>query len=492
MIAAMRNGAFLLVAAPPRTPGRLLATAVLALVMAWTLPAAAHERPDSFSKLAKELSPAVVNISTISTLQNGSDIPTPQFPPGSPFEDFFEDMRPRGQRPVQAVGTGFIIDASGIVVTNNHVIETADKISVILHDGDIFEAELVGRDDKIDIAVLRIKTDGKKLQAVAFGDSDIVNVGDWVMAIGNPFGLGGTVTAGIVSARGRNINSGPYDDFIQTDASINRGNSGGPLFNLDGEVIGVNTAIFSQTGGSVGIGFAISSNLATNVVDQLLEFGRTKRGWLGVYIQAVTPDIAESLGLESDRGALVASVHPQGPARKGGVESGDVIVRFDGKDIEDSRSLPRIVAGTKVDKSVKVEVIRNGERKVLEVTLGELEVAEESGLLAERDPVSAGFDEFGFTVVTVTGEIIERYNLPETVNGLPLSGVVVTNIVDGSPAAERGLAVGDVIRRVGQHQVNSLEDLEKGIEEAKNQGKTSFLLLVRSGDRERFIPMPIE
>ena len=474
---------------------RVLAVAMMLVAMALPGYALAHERPDSFSKLAKELSPAVVNISTTTTFDDDKNDALPQFPPGSPFGDFFEDFRRRSPRQAQAVGSGFIIDADGIVVTNNHVIANSDrdKIRVILQNEKSFPAELLGADEKTDIAVLRIKPDGEKLEAVRFGDSDKISVGDWVMAIGNPFGLGGTVTAGIVSARGRDIGNGPYDDFIQTDASINRGNSGGPLFNLDGQVIGINTAIYSQTGGSVGIGFAIASNLASNVVDQLVELGRTRRGWLGVFIQEVTPEIADSLGLQNESGALVSSVHPGGPADEGGVVAGDIILRFDGKAIEDMRSLPRIVAETEIGRTVKVEVLRGGDLKTLGIKLGELEKAEREGLLAGRDTVTPhDFADLGFTVAPIDKAAIGRYNLPEKINGSPITGVVVTEVDAGSPAAERGLGVGDVIRRIGQHQVNSKEDLIKGIEDARTQRKSSFLLLVRTGERERFIPMPLE
>ena len=492
MISAVTRDSFHPMNALPRCLGRALVAVMLVVSVVWAAPAPAHERPDSFSTLAKELSPGVVNISTTSTLLDERNTPFPQLPPGSPFEDFFDDLRPRSPRQAQAVGSGFIIDAKGIVVTNNHVIETADDIRVILHNDKSFEAELLGRDPETDIAVLRIKPEGERLRAVQFGDSDGVSVGDWVLAIGNPFGLGGTVTAGIVSARGRDIGNGRYDDFIQTDASINRGNSGGPLFNLDGEVIGINTAIFSQTGGSVGIGFAISSNLALNVVDQLIEFGRTKRGWLGVFIQAVTPEIAESLGLDGARGALVASVHQSGPAKKGGIVAGDIILRFDGKDIEDSRSLPRVVAETETGKTVKVVIWRNGSRDTLSITLGELEQAEKEGLLASGDTSPHKFEKFGFTVGPINAATIEQYNLPETINGAPIAGVVVLEVDGGGPAAERGLRVGDVIRRIGQQQVNSKDDLVKGIENAKNQRKSTVLLLVRGSDGERFIPMPVD
>jgi len=454
----------------------------------------AHDRP-SFADLAEELSPAVVNISTTTVL---SDQPNnfPQFPPGSPFEDFLEEFRDRGsKRQSQALGSGFIIDKEGIVVTNNHVIETADQIRVTLHNDKTFDAVLLGRDPKTDIAVLKIEPEGEELTTVSFGDSDTLRVGEWVMAIGNPFGLGGTVTVGIVSARGRDIGNGPYDDFIQTDASINRGNSGGPLFNLDGEVIGINTAIFSQSGGSVGIGFSIASNLASNVVDQLAEYGRTRRGWLGVFIQEITPDIAESLGLEDERGALVSSVHPEGPAEAGGMKAGDVVLSFDGKDIEDMRSLPRIVAETAIGKKVVVKVLRGGEIETLTIELGELEQAEQAGLLSGSTTAPSkphSFASLGFTVASLTDELREEYNIPDAPSGEALRGVVVTEVVQGSPAAERGMQAGDIIRRIGQKQVMSQSDLIDGVAEARRLKKSTFLLLIRREGRERFVAIPVE
>ena len=340
----------------------------------------ASERPDSFADQVEKLSPAVVNISTTTVVNDGQAMDMPQFPPGSPFEEFFKNFGDNNrQRKAQSLGSGFIIDDKGIVVTNYHVIENAEEIRVVLADEASFTAEVLGQDKKTDIAVLKIDPGDTELTAVSFGDSDELRVGDWVLAIGNPFGLGGTVTAGIVSARGRDIGNGPYDDFIQTDASINRGNSGGPLFNTDGDVIGINTAIYSQSGGSVGIGFAISSNLAQRVADQLIEFGQTRRGWLGVYIQEVTSDIAESLGLEDDIGALISSVNEDGPAARGGIQPGDVVVEFDGKVIEKMRDLPRIVAETDIGATVKVELFRQGKRKNFTVTIGELEKAELAG-----------------------------------------------------------------------------------------------------------------
>ena len=451
----------------------------------------AVDRPRSFADLAEQLSPAVVNISTTTITGDNRGQQIPQFPPGSPFEDFFKDFQDRGnQRRSQALGSGFIIDSEGIVVTNNHVIEGADEIRVTLANDKTFEATLLGRDPKTDIAVLKFDPEDEVLKAVSFGDSDALRVGDWVLAIGNPFGLGGSVTAGIVSARGRDIGSGPYDDFIQTDASINRGNSGGPLFNLDGEVIGINTAIFSQTGGSVGIGFAIASNLAANVVLQLKDYGRTRRGWLGVFIQEITPEIAESFGLENTDGALVSSVHPDGPADKGGMKAGDIVLSFNGKDISAMRSLPRIVAETEIGKSVEVRVWREGEVKLLTVTLGELEQAEKNGLLSGTPAPADGPREFaglGFAVKPLDEAARVDLGIAEDVQG-----VVVAAVASGGPAAERGLEPGDVIRRVGQKPVSSVADLNEGIRDARDNGRPSLLLLAHRDGRDRFLAIPLK
>ncbi|MGC6412340.1 MAG: DegQ family serine endoprotease [Candidatus Puniceispirillaceae bacterium] len=452
----------------------------------------AADRPVSFADLAEAKSPAVVNISTTTIERTGPSMEMPQFPPGSPFEEFFKEFQDRGQtRRAQSLGSGFIIDKTGYVVTNNHVIEGADEITVSLANNDSFPAKLVGRDPKTDIALLKIDPEDTVLSAVSFGDSNALRVGDWVMAIGNPFGLGGTVTAGIVSARGRDIGSGPYDDFIQTDASINRGNSGGPLFNMDGEVIGINTAIFSQTGGSVGIGFAISSNLAVNVVQQLRDFGRTKRGWLGVFIQEITPDIAESLGLDEAAGALISAVSENGPADEAGIEPGDVVLSFDGKTIERMRDLPRIVAETPVEKSVAVELFRNGKTIEIQVVLGELEQAEQGGLIngdggskAEESDVTS-FGALGFSAQELTAELVESFDLPEGT-----SGIVITEVIDGSPAASQGLEAGGLIRRVGQRAVRSLDDLSAGITAAEEAGKSGVLLLVEQQGRTRFVQLP--
>ena len=453
----------------------------------------AADRPDSFADLAEQLSPAVVNIST-TTVVNSSDRPQmPQFPEGSPFEDFFKDFQDRNEpsRRAQSLGSGFIIDASGVVVTNNHVIENADEISVILANDESFKAEVIGRDAKTDIAVLQIEPGDSKLTAVPFGDSDGLRVGDWVMAIGNPFGLGGTVTAGIVSARGRDIGSGPYDDFIQTDASINRGNSGGPLFNLNGEVIGINTAIFSQTGGSVGIGFAISANLATQVVSQLQNYGRTRRGWLGVFIQEVTEDIADSLGLDEARGALIASVTETGPADQAGLQAGDVIIRFDDKEVIKSRDLPRIVAETAVETTVNVEVVRDGKMQILSVTLGELEQAENGGLLSRSDspkqPDDTKLNDIGLAVAPLTDELADKFGLE-----VGRVGVVVVAVAEGSPAADKGVQPGDIIRRLNQSAISSADQLKDGIAKAKKDGRKGVLMLIESDGQTRFVQISFE
>ena len=472
----------------------LLLTAVLALPQQ----AFARATPDSFADLVEKLMPTVVNISTTQTVkgrEQSPNSPVPQLPPGSPFEEFFKDFFER-QQPNQpprrrgtSLGSGFIVDPKGIVVTNNHVVAEADEITVTLADDTKYEAEVLGRDAKTDLAVLRIKAD-KPLPAAKWGDSDASRVGDWVIAIGNPFGLGGSVTAGIISARQRDINSGPYDDFLQTDASINRGNSGGPMFNIEGEVIGINTAIFSPSGGSVGIGFAIPSSLARNVVRQLEKYGRTRRGWLGVRIQSVTDEIAESLDLDAPTGALVADVSKDSPAAKAGVQAGDVILEFDGRSVEQMRHLPRMVADTEIGKAVAVKVWRKGAEKLLSVTLGELEEAEKVAALESGDG-----DEFkpgktkmlGMTLSTITPELRQKFELPEVQRG-----VVVTEIDGDSAAAEKGIRPGDIIVEVAQEEVGSPDEVVEKIDAVKdNKRKSVLLLLQRQGDL-RFVAVRID
>ncbi len=448
----------------------------------------ATQKPDSFADLAERLSPAVVNISTATLIDGGNEFDLPQFPKGSPFEEFFKEFnqRPGAQR-AQSLGSGFITDASGIVVTNNHVIENADEITVILADETEFKAEIVGRDPKTDIAVLRISPNGKELVSVAFGNSDNLRVGDWVMAIGNPFGLGGTVTAGIVSARGRDIGSGPYDDFIQTDASINRGNSGGPLFDLEGNVIGINTAIFSQSGGSVGIGFAIASNLAKDTVDQLVKYGRTRRGWLGVFIQEVTEDIADSLGLDEVAGALVSAVTPGGPAEKAGLEPGDTIISFDGKKIDSVKDLPRIVAETPVDKKVSVNIIREGNKMSIGVTLGELEQAEQSGVLKSGSSVDEPtvIRSLGIALANINPNIIEKYDLDEDERG-----VIIVDVFEEGAAFDMNIREGHIIRRIGQRKVETVETIISEVERQLEADRSGVLMLIEADGRNRFVQIP--
>ena len=476
----------------------LKALTVTAMAVALVLPSVADAKapPESFADLAEKLSPAVVNIATTQTIEPGQGPDTPQLPPGSPFEDFFKDFFERNQRPdrprrSQSLGSGFIIDPSGIVVTNNHVIEGADAITVRLQDDTEFEAELLGTDPKTDLAVLKIDPAGQDLPFVEFGDSDALRVGDWVVAIGNPFGLGGTVTAGIVSARGRDIGQGPYDDFIQTDASINRGNSGGPLFDLEGRVIGINTAIFSQSGGSIGIGFAISSQLAIGVIDQLREFGRTRRGWLGVQIQQVTDEIADSLGLDEASGALVAAVTPSGPAQAAGIQPGDVILSFNGQEVPEMRALPRIVAETPVGEEVSVSLWRNGSGEQVTAVLGELEKAEEARIIqtSRTDGVieDTKVSSLGLDVATLTPQLRDEYSIGGDVDGL-----VVREVDPDGVAAEKGLSVGDIIVEANQTEVRQPQDLADVVKDAREAGKKSVLLFVSSQGETRFIALRID
>ncbi|KAA2214757.1 DegQ family serine endoprotease [Teichococcus oryzae] len=464
-------------------------------------PAPSAATPESFAPLARRLLPSVVNIQTNQTLQargNRPDAPEmPQAPPGSPFEelfrDFFERNRPPGMRPgqpqrrQQSQGSGFIIDASGIVVTNNHVIDGADEINVVLQDNTTLKAELIGTDQRTDLAVLRVKSE-KPLPTVAFGDSDRAEVGDWVLAIGNPLGFGGSVTSGIVSARGRNINAGPYDDFIQTDAAINRGNSGGPLFNVQGEVIGINTAIVSPSGGSIGIGFAIPSNLAKNVVAQLQDGGKVRRGWLGVNIQQVTDEIAESLGLQGGgRGALVARAQEGGPAAQGGIQNGDVILRFNGHDVREMRQLPRVVAETPVGTKAPVVVWRDGREQTLELTVAELPAEQQAAGGAPEQPrpgAALELSGLGLKVAPVSPETRERFSLKEDARG-----VVVTEVAPGSSAAERGLSAGDLIVEVQQNRVSTPQEVQEQLARLRRQNRPSALLLIETGQGQRFVPL---
>ncbi len=475
------------------------------------VPAYARDVPDSFADLAEKLQPAVVNISSSTSVQarggfSGPEIPL--FPPGSPFEQFFKDFldrnRPGGrqgqptpqqpapERRMQSLGSGFIVDPSGLVVTNNHVIEGADEVTVTLQDNTSLKATIVGRDERVDVALLKVKSD-KPLPAVSFGDSDKERVGDWVLAIGNPFGLGGSVTAGIVSARGRDIRQGPYDDFLQTDAAINRGNSGGPLFNMNGEVIGINTAIYSPSGGSIGIGFAIPANMAKTVVDQLRDFGHARRGWLGVRIQQVTPDIAESLGLHDSGGAMVAGVNDGGPADQAKIRNGDIILKFNGQDVKEMRNLPRIVAETPIGQEVPVTIWRDGKQQIVQAKVGELPedqqvAAATPGPTGKVDkPTPTEISGLGLQLAPITQETRDKYQLSAN-----QKGVLVTDVAANSPAAERGLKAGDVIVEVGSppEPVNSPADVQQRVDTVRKQSRRSVLMLVQSQEGSpRWVPL---
>ena len=449
--------------------------------------------PDGFAELAEKLLPSVVNISTTQVVEGRGGVERPKLPPGSPFEDFFNEFfdhnRPeKRRRKATSLGSGFILDNAGHVLTNNHVIEGADEITVILQDDTRLEAKVVGRDPKTDIAILKVKP-SNGMKPVEFGDSDVVRVGDWVVAIGNPFGLGGTVTAGIISARGRDINAGPYDDFLQTDASINSGNSGGPMFNLKGEVIGINTAIFSLTGGSVGIGFAIPAAVAKPVVNQLIKHGHVRRGWLGVHIQTVSEEIAESLGLEKAEGALVANVIKDGPAEKAGIQAGDVIIEFDNKKVAHMRRLPRIVAETNIEKPVSVLLWRDSRKVTVKVTVGELEedqpkVASRGG--SGKDQGEHKVESLGLTLSTATKRLRERFNLKEDIRG-----VVVVSVDEDGPAAKKGIRPGDVVVELGQQEVTTPGEVLEMVKKTKESGRKSVLMLLKGRGGLRFVALRI-
>ena len=486
-----------------------IAIAFSAASMLATAPVSARG-PDGIADIAEKVIDFVVNISTSQNVEakggGGNREAMPQLPPGSPFEEFFDDFfknrrggAPKGgerseaqPRKTNSLGSGFIIDAAGIVVTNNHVIADADEINVIMNDGTKIKAELVGVDKKTDIAVLKFKP-VKPLVAVKFGDSDKLRLGEWVIAIGNPFSLGGSVTAGIVSARNRDISQGPYDSYIQTDASINRGNSGGPLFNLEGEVVGVNTLIISPTGGSIGLGFAVPSKTVSRVVDQLQQFGELRRGWLGVRIQQVTDEIAESLNIKPARGALVAGVDDKGPAKPAGIEPGDVVVKFDGKDVKDPKDLSRAVADTAVGKEVDVVVIRKGNEETRKVTLGRLEDNEkvqQAAAKTKEDPPEKLVTQkaLGLDLAALSKDLRSRFKIKDGVKG-----VVITGVDNASDAAEKRLSAGDVIVEVAQEAVTNAADIKKRVDQLKKDGKKSVLLLVANGEGElRFVALSVQ
>lgn len=516
---------------PNRRSSRILLSALLAgSVLATTaaVPEVVEARgPESVADLASGLLGAVVNISTSQSVEEEGEGPMPKVPEGSPFEELFEDFYKNGEggdsnNRVNSLGSGFVIDPTGYVVTNNHVIENADDIEVIFSDGSKLKATLVGTDTKTDLSVLKVEPE-KPLTAVKFGDSRKMRIGDWVMAIGNPFGLGGSVTVGIISASGRNINAGPYDNFIQTDAAINKGNSGGPLFNMDGDVIGINTAIISPSGGSIGIGFAVPTELAENIIKQLIEFGETRRGWLGVRIQPVSDELARSLDLPRPRGALISGVVEGGPVEKGPIQVGDVIVTFDGREIDETRDLTRIVAESAIGTPLDVVILRDGKEMTVKVTLGQLEdevaaasdekeeaPSEENTDEVQPDdapeppqstedganpdapqaaapaPVTEGL--IGVEIALLDDEKRVAFDIAEGVEG-----VLITRVLPGSKAEGKGLKVGDVIVEIAQEFMRSPQQVAEKLTALKGEGRRSGYLMIadKQGDL-RLIAVPLE
>ncbi len=468
-----------------------------ALLIAQTIGAAAQDRPASFADLAESVSPAVVNITTSTRVAGDMGRGGPRLPDGAPFQDFFNEFfnregpggrdgpgAPPRPRQSQSLGSGFVISPDGLIVTNNHVIEGADEIRIEFFSGLELSATLVGTDPATDIALLRIEHDAD-LPHVPWGDSEATRVGDWVLAVGNPLGQGFSVSAGIISARGRAL-QGNFDDYLQTDAAINRGNSGGPLFNMAGEVVGVNTAILSPTGGSIGIGFAMSSNVAARVVEQLQEFGAARRGWLGVRIQDVSAEVAEAMDLPEARGALVTEVM-DGPARAAGIRSGDVITRFNGNEVTDTRDLVRRVADAGVDIIVDVTVMRDGSEQVVQVTLGLRDDGGPSAPGQPRAPAPSGPVELmGMELAELTPTMREEMALPSSVTGL-----VIRQVMPGSDADNKGVRAGDIITEAGQEPVTSIADFQRQIDAARDAGRRNLLIMVRRGDDPRFVALSL-
>ncbi|ACK49578.1 protease Do [Methylocella silvestris BL2] len=503
--------------AAPRNACSLLAIAAVLMFGAASVapglgaPPAYAKGPDSLADLAADVSDAVVNISATQTMDEKRSGGAPQLEPGTPFDDLFEEFfrrRQQGQggpdqptprapreRKSNSLGSGFVVDPSGIIITNNHVIADANDVTVIFTDGQKLKAEVLGKDSKVDVAVLKVKPD-KPLKAVKFGDSDKMRVGDWVIAVGNPFGLGGTVTAGIISALKRNIDSGPYDNYFQTDAAINKGNSGGPLFNMAGEVVGINTAILSPSGGSIGIGFSTPAATVTPVIDQLQKFGETRRGWLGVRIQNVDDTIAETLNLGSVRGALVAGADDKGPAKAAGIEAGDVILKFDGVPIKESHDLPKIVASAPVGKDVEVVLLRQGKEITKTIKLGRLEDNEKQKAALtvrpgddDKPPAANASMEraLGMAFSGLNDGARRKYSIKQSV----AAGVIVTDVEPDSGAAEKHIQPGDVIMEINQEPVKEPADVAKKVAKLKDDGKKSALLLVANGQGEmRFVALP--
>lgn len=488
-----------------RLAGAAVVAGVLAAGPLVPVPALARETPASFADLVQEELPAVVTVTatrgggearrTDMAEERGPGASPFPFLPESPMRDFLEDLfkrqmppgaRPEGppgpaqRRPGTALGSGFIVDPSGYIVTNNHVVAGADELEITLRDRSTLDATVVGTDPQTDLALLKVSSD-RELPAVDWGDSDALRVGDWVVAIGNPFGLGGTVTAGIISARARDIGAGPYDDFLQTDAAINTGNSGGPMFDMSGKVIGVNTAIFSQSGGNIGIGFAIPAALAKPIIAELREKGRVTRGYLGVGIQPISPDIASALGLENRNGALVSNVVPDSPAAKAGIQTGDVVTKFADTAIESPHELSRIVSMTDPGQTAPVVVRRNGESITLEARVAELQPPAQQAEAQQAQP-----GELGMTLAPITPELRQRFDLDQS-----LTGAVVVRVAPDSPAARSGFQPGDVITRVGQAEVDEPSDVTDAVEQARQSKKDSVLLLRRRDESSIFVPLPV-
>jgi serine protease Do len=484
---------------------RRFALSLFALVVL-TAPVLARGAPDSFADLSARLLPSVVNIATSQTLKAPPPQDMPTLPPGSPLEDLFKNfLGPKSNNPqrVTSLGSGFIIDPAGFIVTNNHVIENSEQITVTLNDGSSLPAKVIGRDLKTDLALLKVNPK-KPLPATKFGDSDKARIGDWVIAIGDPFGLGSTVTAGIISARNRDINAGPYDDFIQTDAPINRGNSGGPLFNMDGDVVGINSAIFSPSGGSVGIGFSIPSNLARDVVAQLRQFGVAKRGWIGVRIQGVSDEVAEAMHLPTTQGALVADVTPGGPAAKAGLAKGDLVTGFDSKPITDSKTLPRIVAATPIGKTVNIDVLRGGRKQSFHIYVAKLEEGppDKAGKSqsapnlpnggapkpqSNAAPQGSKLSQLGLSLGVLDGAARAKFKL-----GAGIQGVVVSDVAADSPAADKNFHPGDVIVEVQSQKVKSPADVAQKIADDVKAGRKVELMLVNRGGDSTYVGLRLD
>ncbi len=500
--------------APPQVPAAAPVPAMPPSPPAGQTPSiGAGPGPGSVADMAEGLLDAVVNISTSQSVKNDGEGPLPQVPEGSPFQELFEDFYKNrngqdGNHKVNSLGSGFVIDPAGFIVTNNHVIENADDIEVIFPNGSKLKAKLIGTDTKTDLSVLKVEPKSP-LKAVKFGDSRKMRIGDWVMAIGNPFGLGGSVTLGIISARGRNINAGPYDNFIQTDAAINKGNSGGPLFNMAGEVIGINTAIISPSGGSIGIGFSVPAELAENIVKQLTEFGETRRGWLGVRIQPLTDEVAQSIGLESAKGAVVSGIVAGGPVADGQIKVGDVIIRFDGKAVEDTRGLVRVVAESAIGEPLDVIIIRDGKEQTVKVVLGRLDDSAQAASAGADDPAPGAEQDSatppstgeppsdepqaanllqGLTLALLDDAARSEFKIAESVEG-----VLIRQVAAGSASADKGLKAGEVIVEVAQEFVKTPEELLAKVRTLKSEGRRSAHFLVANGTGDlRFVAVPLE